>query len=166
MSTYVIFDGDNDGWAYQYIRGWAANRRLGFEFKNSHDLDNMSANARNEEYVKRHLRKRMVGSSLALVILGEKTRNLYRYVRWEIEIAIEEGVPIVVVNLNKLREVDEARLPPILRGVCALHIAYRYRAIKFAIETWPQQLRSLSALDRAEGPRILKDETYAALGID
>lgn len=166
MSTYVIFDGDNDGWAYQYIRGWAANRRLGFQFKDSHDLDNMGPNAQNEQYVKKHLRARMQGSTLALVLVGAKTKNLYRYVRWEIETAMEMGVPIVVVNLNKSRRIDEESMPPILREVCALHIAYRYRAIRYAIENWPLILRSLTLQERAAGPRFLTTQTYAALGLD
>jgi hypothetical protein len=29
--TYVIFDGDNDQWAYRYMRGWKANERLDFD---------------------------------------------------------------------------------------------------------------------------------------
>jgi hypothetical protein len=166
MSTYVIFDGDNDGWAYQYIRGWAANKRLGFQFKDSHDLDTMGKSAQNEQYVKKHLRARMQGSEIALVLVGEKTKNLYRYVRWEIETAIEMGIPIVVVNMNKSRGIDEERMPPILRGVCALHIAYRYRAIKYAIQQWPQILDSLTAQERSAGPRKLTAGTYSALGLD
>lgn len=165
MSTYVIFDGDNDGWAYQYIRGWAANRRLDFGFKDSHNLDNMGPNAQNEQYVKRNLRTRMEGSTLALVLVGEKTKNLYRYVRWEIDVAMELNVPIVVVNLNKSRDVDEARMPPILRGFCALHIAYRYRAIKHAIENWPRILRSLTNQQRSEGPSVFTAQTYTSLGL-
>jgi hypothetical protein len=165
MSTYVIFDGDNDGWAYQYIRGWAANRRLGFDFKDSHDLDNMGPNAQNEQYVKQHLRTRMQGSTLALVLVGASTKNLYRYVRWEIEIAMEYGVPIVVVNLNKHRGVDNVRLPPILRNFCALHIGYRYRAIKYAIQEWPGILTLLTSQGQAVGPRFLTPQTYDALGL-
>lgn len=166
MSTYVIFDGDNDGWAYQYIRGWAANRRLDFEFEDSHDLDTMGPNAQNEQYVKRHLRARMLGSSVALVLVGENTKYLYRYVRWEIETAIELGIPLVAVNLNKSRVVDEERLPPIMRGVCALHIGYRYRAIRYAIENWPQIMRALPLQQKAAGAKILTYETYTQLGLN
>jgi len=165
MSTYVIFDGDNDGWAYQYIRGWAANRRLGFAFENSHDLDNMTSAAANEEYVKRRLRARMEGSTLAMVLVGEKTKNLYRYVRWEIEVALKLGVPIVVVNLNKRRDIDDDRLPPILRGICALHIAYRYRAIKHAINTWANASSRFDAATRAQGGRVYSADTYRELGL-
>ncbi len=165
MSTYVIFDGDNDGWAYHYIRGWAANKRLGFVFENSHDLGPMTSRAQDEAYVKRNLKARMQNSSEALVLVGEKTKNLYRYVRWEIELALELGLPIIVVNLNKKRTVDHDMMPPILRDVCALHIAYRYRAIKNAITTWPSAFAKMSIQTRNEGPREYNAATYQSLGL-
>jgi hypothetical protein len=166
MSTYVIFDGDTDGWAYQYIRGWAANRKLGFDFENSHEMDNMTSRAQSEDYVKRNLRQRMNGSTQVLVLLGEKTKNLYRYVRWEIELAIELGLPIIVVNLNKDRGIDDVRLPALLKGVCSLHIAYRFRAIKSALTTWRTSFLNMDSKTRAEGGRIYSAATYKALGLD
>ena len=36
-----------------------------------------------------------------MVLVGEKTKNLYKFVRWEIELAIKLGLPIIVANLNK-----------------------------------------------------------------
>lgn len=165
MSTYVIFDGDSDGWAYQYIRGWAANRRLAFTFRDSHDLGSMTARAASEAYVKRHLRERMESSTRVLVIVGEKTKYLYRYVRWEIELAKILDLPIVVANLNKKTEADHDRLPAILRGYCALHIAYRFRAIKHALEIWPREYRSMSIAVKSQGERILDRRTYQSLGI-
>jgi len=164
-STYVVFDGDNDGWAYQYIRGWAANRRLGFAFSNSHDLDTMTSRAQNEEYVKRNLKARMQNSDQVLVLVGEKTKNLYRYVRWEIEQALELDLPIIVVNLNKKRTVDHDLMPPILRNVCALHIAYRLRAIKHALSTWKNAYRGFGPAIKAEGPREYSKATYVELGL-
>jgi cellobiose-specific phosphotransferase system component IIB len=164
-ATYVVFDGDNDGWAYQYIRGWAANRKLGFDFENSHELDNMTSRAQNEEYVKRNLRARMRNSDQVLVLVGEKTKHMYKYVRWEIELAREMGIPIIVVNLNKYRSVDYDRLPPILRGVCALHIGYRFRVIKNALLTWKEAYMKLSIATRAEGPRVYSTQTYKELGV-
>lgn len=166
MSTYVIFDGDNDGWAYQYIRGWAANRRLGFTFNNSHDLDNMTSRAQNEDYVKRNLRARMEGSSEVIVLIGDKTKNLYRYVRWEIELALQLGLPIVVVNLNNHRNVDHDRIPPLLRNECAIHIAYRFRAIKHALTTWRKAYQNFDEATRRQGPRVYTAATYAELGLD
>jgi hypothetical protein len=63
-STYVIFDGDNDRWAYAYMRGWKVNDRVEFDFRDAHDLGAMTSRAQDEAYVKFELRKRMKGSDL------------------------------------------------------------------------------------------------------
>lgn len=165
-STYVVFDGDNDGWAYQYIVGWGKNKNLDFVFKNSHDIDTMTSQAQDEAYVKRNLKARMAGSTEVMLLIGEKTKHLYRYVRWELDLALEHGLPIIAVNLNKMRTVDDDRLPPILRGECVLHIAYRYRAIKHALNIWPAMFRGLNATERAKGARIFTATTYSDLGLD
>lgn len=36
--TYVIFDADNDIWAYRYMRGWIAEEHIEFNFHDAHDL--------------------------------------------------------------------------------------------------------------------------------
>jgi hypothetical protein len=48
MTTYVAFDGDKDIWAYRYMRGWSANKRIDFKLLDAHDLDNMTDRARGE----------------------------------------------------------------------------------------------------------------------
>ncbi|MFZ1895266.1 MAG: hypothetical protein WAU59_14485 [Rhodoplanes sp.] len=36
--SYVIFDGDNDKWAYGYMKGLKQNDRVDFDFRDAHDL--------------------------------------------------------------------------------------------------------------------------------
>ena len=36
--TYVIFDGDNDMWAYRFMRGWNAQDHMDFDFYDAHDI--------------------------------------------------------------------------------------------------------------------------------
>ncbi len=36
--TYIIFDGDNDMWAYAYMKGWKTNDQIDFNFYDAHDL--------------------------------------------------------------------------------------------------------------------------------
>lgn len=52
--TYVIFDGDEDIWAYGFMRGWNKNENMEFSFYDAHDLRPMSGTA-SEAYVKRVL---------------------------------------------------------------------------------------------------------------
>jgi hypothetical protein len=110
--TYVVFDRDNDKWAYVYMKGWKANDRVDFDFRDAHDLDAID---RDEAYVKAKLRDRMKESKAVLVLIGPKTKNLCKYVRWELELAIELDVPIVAVNLNKTNGKDTDLCPAIIR---------------------------------------------------
>ena len=102
MTTYVAFDGDKDIWAYGYMKGWSENKRIDFELLDAHDFDNMTARAQGEYYVKGKLRERMNKSKAFVLLVGESTKHLHKYVGWEIDLAVELGLPIVVVNLNTI----------------------------------------------------------------
>ena len=152
-SIYVAFDGDNDKWAYGFMKGWKTNDRVDFDFKDAHELDSMTSRAQNEAYVKAALRERMKASDALVVIVGDKTKNLFKFVRWEIEFAIELDLPIIVTNLNNTNGKDEALCPPILRDHCAIHVPFKKNAIKFALEGFPSAYRTMSAAERAKGSR-------------
>lgn len=144
-AAYVVFDGDNDGWAYRYMNGWKANRNIDFSYQNAHDLDTMTSRARDEQYVKSKLRERMKQSTAVVVLVGDKTKNLYKYVRWELELALELGLPIIAANLNKKNRQDDTRCPAIIRDKgCVIHIPYTLEALKFAMENWPDGFMKLS----------------------
>lgn len=59
--TYVIFDGDNDMWAYAYMKGWKSNENVDFNFFDAHDIRRVTAQA-SEEAVKRTLRQRFANA--------------------------------------------------------------------------------------------------------
>jgi len=159
--TYVIFDGDEDMWAYAYMKGWKANRHIDFDFYDAHDIKRMPR-ALDENYVKSVLRQRLDNTKQAVLLCGENTKNLYRFVRWELECCLDKKIPIVVANLNKRRDFDLNRCPPILNGAGAMHVAYGARIIKFALDNY------------AEDPKEYKSATnwyyeksvYESLGYD
>ncbi len=66
----------------------------------AHDLTAMTARAENEAYVKSQLRERMDKAKQVIVIVGESTKNLRKFVAWEIDLAKEKGLPVIVVNLK------------------------------------------------------------------
>lgn len=158
--AYVIFDGDEDAWAYRFMRGWKANERVEFDFRDAHDLDSMTSRAQGEYYVKKHLRYRMQRSACVIVLIGEKTKNLYRYVRWEIELAIQLNLPIIGVNLNNVNGVDSSRCPALLRSSCAVYVPYKRAAIKHALDYWPAEYQRLSANEKQQGARSYPDANY------
>ncbi|MER9494097.1 TIR domain-containing protein [Mesorhizobium sp. M0320] len=162
--TYVIFDGDQDAWAYRFMKGWNASEHMSFAFNNAHDLDTMTSRAQSEEYVKRNLRARMERSSQVLVLIGEKTKNLYRFVRWEMELALDLGLPIIAANLNESRYQDD-RCPPVIRDKCVVHIPFKMRAIEHALGNWPREYWGMSLAVRREGARFYYEQTYRQLGL-
>ena len=92
--TYVAFDGDNDMSYYRMMTAWSANENVSFNFYNAHDL-NSARDTSSEQQIKRQLRERMKNSKLFILLVGEKTKNLYKFVRWEIEQALVMELPII-----------------------------------------------------------------------
>jgi antiphage defense system Thoeris ThsB-like protein len=149
-AAYVVFDGDNDKWAYAYMNGWKSNKNIDFDYQDAHDLDNMTARAQGEQYVKSKLCERMLKSTAVVVLVGEKTKNLYKYVRWELELALELGLPIIAANLNKLNGQDNDRCPALIRDkACVVHIPYTLEALKHAMNGFPGFYRGLNAIEKA-----------------
>lgn len=152
--TYVVFDGDSDKWAYAYMKGWKKNDNVDFDFRDAHDLDNMTARAQGESYVKSNLRERMNKSHAVIVLVGEKTKNLYKYVRWELELAIELDLPIVAVNLNKKNNQDSNLCPAIIKdNGRVVHVPYSMEAIKHALDQFPPEYHRMSLETKSGGAR-------------
>jgi hypothetical protein len=162
-ATYVIFDGDKDHWAYAFMKGWRVNDRVEFDFRDAHDIGSMTGRAQDEAYVKSELRKRMKASSQVVVLVGESTKFLRKYVGWEIDLALELGLPIIVVNLNNKRSTDSDWCPVPLRTGYIAHVAFKRAIIKYALENFPTEF---AARERsATGPRYYGDDYYRRLGL-
>jgi hypothetical protein len=160
--TYVIFDADNDMWAYGFMKGWHKNEHVDFNFFDAHELNKLTDTA-GEDTVKRKLRERMAGASQAIVVVGESTKNLFRFVRWEIELAINTQLPIVVANLNDRRSLDSDRCPAILRDHYAVHVAFKARIIKHALDQFPVEYASYK--NSRTGARHYSDDIYRQVGL-
>jgi antiphage defense system Thoeris ThsB-like protein len=164
--TYVIFDGDKDKWAYAFMKGWKENENVDFNFEDAHDLDNMTSRAKGENYVKSNLLERMKKSAAVIVVVGENTKNLYKFVRWEIELALDLGLPIIVVNLNNRTTIDSDLCPAILRDKCAVHVPFKLAAIKHARDNWPTEFRRLDGNTKAAGYRYYDNPAwYKSMGL-
>jgi hypothetical protein len=149
-AAYVVFDGDNDKWAYGFMNGWKANKNIDFDYRDAHDLDTMTGKAQDEQYVKSKLKERMKQSTAVIVLIGEKTKNLYKYVRWELELALELGLPIIAANLNKTNGQDDNLCPAIIRNKASVvHIPYTLEALKHAISNFPSFYYGLSLEKKA-----------------
>ena len=163
--AYVIFDGDEDKWAYGFMQGWKKNDKIDFDFRDAHELDSMTPRAQNEEYVKKFLKERMGQSKSAIVLVGDKTKNLYRYIRWELELALSLDLPIIAVNLNDERKRDKDLCPPIIRDKCVVHVPFRMKIIKYALDNWPSEYKGLTKEQKAGGARNYAESVYKKLDL-
>lgn len=136
--TYVCFDADNNMLHYNLMKAWKENEKIAFDFHNAHEINNLRDGS-SEETIKKKLRERLKDTKVLVILIGEKTKNLYKYVRWEIEYAIEKNIPIIGVNLNKLRRMDNTLCPPLLKDKLVMHIAYGQKIMNFALNNWPTQ---------------------------
>lgn len=133
--TYVAFDADNDIRYYRLMQAWKQSDNTTFDFYDAHDLNNLRSWS-SEETIKSKLKERLNNTKVFVLLIGEQTRFHYKFVRWEIEQAINLNLPIVCVNLNGMRSLDVNNCPPILRDKLAIHISFNSKIIEKALENW------------------------------
>lgn len=167
--TYVAFDGDNDIRFYRMMNMWKQSNNSSFTFSDAHDINN-ARDTSSEETIKRRLRERMANSKVFILLVGNQTKYLYKFVRWEIEMAIKLGMPIIVVNLPKiagqegLRNLDDERCPKIAKETLAIHISFRARILEHALENWPQWHYKYQK-DGKSGPYFYDSNIYNGFGL-
>lgn len=162
--TYVVFDGDKDKWAYGRMKGWNALETIDFDFEDAHDVYAMTNRAADEQYIKTNLKKRFQNASQVILLIGESTKNLYKYVRWELDVALDLDLPIIAVNLNGLREMDKNLCPAILKDKYVVHIPFKMKIIKYALDNFPSEYKRRDKT--SDGQRVYNDSVYKTLGLN
>ena len=161
--TFVSFDADNDIHYYWLMRAWTTNDHIEFNFHDAHNLNNLQVGSK-ELTIKRKLKDRLVNTKVFISLVGEQTRYLYQFVRWEAETALQLGIPIVAVNLNGYRHLDKERCLPILREQLVLHVSFEAAIVQKAIDEWPQGSKAY-AKDGKTGPYYYNEQVYQRLGL-
>src|SRR2546421_9707481 len=127
--TYVAFDGDSDMWAYHIMQAWIEHDHIDFNFYNAHDL-NSARDTSTEESIKAQLRLRMANAKQMVLLVGANTKYLRKFVPWEIELARQKDIPIIVANLNGKRSYDADLCPfAIGREVYTMHVSFNAKII-------------------------------------
>lgn len=161
--TYVCFDGDNDIHYYWLMKAWKQNDGLSFNFFDAHDLNNARDTSLTPS-IKRQLQKRLRNSKILVVLIGESTRYLYRFVRWEMEQALYLELPIIGVNLNGLRKQDLIRCPPVIRNELAIYVSFNAAILQYALENWIESYYLLK--DQGEsGAYYYSENIYTRLNL-
>lgn len=161
--TFVSFDGDTDMSYYRLMEAWKQNDNIAFNFYNAHDL-NSARDTSTEESIKAQLMERMRNTKVFVLLVGEKTQYLYKFVRWEIEQAVSRNLPIIAVNLNGKRSMDKDRCPPLLKDELAVHISFNAGIMQYALENWPNSHEAYKAQEK-KGAYYYNDSVYGNLGL-
>ena len=139
--TYVAFNADyppggGDLKYYNMMTAWKANDKIEFDFHNAHDLNNLTSGASDRQiYLK--LKERMKNAKQLVLLVGDHTKNMYKFVRWEIEIAIEMDIPIIAANLDKSNCATN-KTPPILKKSCYfVNVPFEMKKIRYALDNFP-----------------------------
>jgi len=159
----VSFDGDKDMHYYRLMQAWRQHDGIDFNFYNAHDL-NTARDTSQEASIKAQLAERMRNTKVFVLLIGENTRYLYKFVRWEIEQAIRRSLPIIAVNLNGKRSMDQERCPSLLREELAVHISFNASIMQYALDNWPSSHQRHCQLSES-GPYYYKLEVYRELGL-
>lgn len=159
---YVTFDADSDIRHFYLMKAWKENVNIEFEFNDAHQI-HAQGSPQTEEYVKQILRERLDNTKCMVVLVGERTRFMYKYVHWELEQAIYRDIPIIAVYLNGNRTIDETLCPPIIRDQPVVHISYNSAIIKHALENWPSYYHN----HKRDGKNryYYNQNTYKSLGL-
>ena len=112
--TYVCFDADNDMESFLEMTSWCDDERPAINIHNIHAINTLDDSA-SPGSSRRKLREHLAGTRVLIVLIGGKAEGLYKYVRWEIEYAVEHKLPIIAANLNDTRRLDPQLCPSILK---------------------------------------------------
>ena len=160
--TFVSFDGDTDIHYYRLMQAWKQSDGIDFNFYDAHDL-NTARDSSQEGSIKAQLAVRMRATKIFVLLIGEHTRYLRKFVRWEIEQALSRRLPIIGVNLNGTRHLDIARCPPLLREELAIHVSFNAAIIQRAMDGWPS-IHEMRYGDEAS-PYYYKESVYRGLDL-
>ncbi len=161
--TFVSFDGDTDMHYYRLMTAWHQNDNTPFNFYNAHELK-QSRDSSSEVTIKSSLADRLRNSKSFVLLVGEKTQYLYKFVRWEIEQALSRDLPIIAVNLNGSRSMDPDRCPPLLKDSLAVHVSFNPAIMQHALENWPDSDAQQRRLSKS-GPYYYNDDVYRRYGL-
>ncbi len=161
--TYIAFDADNNIRHYRLMQAWKKNDNTSFNFYDAHDLNNLMSYA-SEETIKAKLAERLRNTKVFIILIGNNTKYLYKFVRWEIEQAIKREIPIIAVNLNGERGMDNNLCPAVLQDVLAVHVSYNQKIIEYAINNWEASDKAYRKEGKS-GSYYYKDSVYKSLGL-
>lgn len=129
--TFVGFS-STDIRYYRLMLAWKENEHIDFNFADCQLETEVRSD--DENYIKRKCRERINMAGTFISLIGEDTRSKHKYVRWELEVALEKKCRIIGVNLDGSRKIVEAKCPPIINGIGAIFVPFSPKIVAYALE--------------------------------
>jgi hypothetical protein len=129
--TFVGFS-STDIRYYWLMQAWKVNEHIDFNFTDCQLGSEI--NSENEYYIKNKCRERINMAGTFAVLIGQDTRSKHKYVRWEMEVAIEKKCRIIGINIDGSRRVVDNTCPPIIRNIGAIFVPFSPKIIAHALE--------------------------------
>jgi len=160
QKAFVCFDPDNDLHCWNLMKAWNEDGEISFNFHTAYKIHE-NKEGFPEIIVKRKIKECLKGSRVLIVLIGNNTWNLIKYIRLEIEFALANNIPIIAVNLNTRRKQDDL-CPPLLRNELVMYIAFGQKIMDVALNNWPES-HALYKMEGKSGPYYYFDSVYAKL---
>ena len=131
--TFVGFS-STDIHYYRLMCAWKEHENIDFNFVNCQLSQEI--NSEDEAYIKKKCRDRINMAGTFISLIGQDTKSKHKYVRWELEVSLEKGCRIIVVNLDGSRRMNPNTCPKIIQDVGAIFVPFSPQIIAYALENY------------------------------
>jgi hypothetical protein len=135
------------------MRAWKEHKHIDFEFIDCQLAQEVRSE--DEAYIKSKCRERIDMAGTFVVLIGEDTKSKHKYVRWEIETALEKECRIICVNLDGSRSINNDTCPNVLKNIGAMFVPFSPDIVGYALKNYKM---------KSEGNYQYKDSVYKELG--
>ena len=163
MKIFVAYEGTTDLEFANEIKNWVDKEKNPYDLFDALDelklIDKMD-----DDKLKMNMQNNMSSADLFVVVIGPKTKSFRKFVRWQVEYAVNSGKPVIAINLNGIRSVDFDRCPTFLKKNLSMHITAQNEIFEYALENWPQSHYQKFAKEDHKTYRYTTD-VYDKLGL-
>ena len=160
---YVALDPTADKEYYEQIKLWT--NKTGNTYNLIDGIEFASkVNKVDDEVIKPKIKERVKEAKAVILLMGPTTKSMRKFVRWQIEAACNNQMPLIVINTNGIRSIDFARCPTYLKKQISIHIPFHPDILEFALKDWPKQ--NAIAIEKEDtGTFVYDHEIYEKLNI-
>lgn len=141
--VFVAFDGEADLQFYNKMKEFKDSNNESFDLINCYDFKSKFDKV-SDEILKVEIHKRMSEAQVIVVFVSKTTKSMRRFIKWQVDYAVNNNFPIIAMNLNQIKSVDFDLIPTVLkRSTLSVHIPFNEKIFELALENWPKTHKSL-----------------------